>query len=127
MDPIKHKVLLLVEDDTILRDMYKTEFEGNDLIVDTAANGEEGLQKLQTEKPNIIVLDLVMPKMSGFDFLDKLQQNPETAQIPVIVLTNIMVDVEEMVKKGKVVKCLIKSETTPAKVLEEIKKILGAA
>ncbi len=125
MDNIKHKVLLLVEDDTILRDMYKTEFEGNDLIVETASNGEEGLQKLQMDKPNIIVLDLVMPKMSGFDFLDKLQQNTETAQIPVIVLTNIMVYVEEMVKKGKVIKCLIKSETTPAKVLEEIKKILS--
>lgn len=118
------KILLLIEDDVVLRDMYAKEFASESLDVEIAGNGQEGIQKMKILKPDVVVLDLVMPKMSGFDVLKIVESDPELANTPIIILTNIMVDVTEMMDKGQVVKCLIKSDTTPAIVLKEIKDIL---
>jgi DNA-binding response OmpR family regulator len=82
------KKILIVEDEIILRGMYRDKFtvEGFDVV--TAENGEEGLHKANLHKPNIILLDLMMPVMDGKAMLRKLRENPEFKRLPVIILTN---------------------------------------
>lgn len=82
----KYKILI-VEDDIALRDMYKERLEMEGYDVDVASDGEEGLAKATENTFHLILLDLMMPKISGLDVLDILKSTPKTKNIPVIVLT----------------------------------------
>lgn len=82
----KYKILI-VEDDIPLRDMYRERLEMEGYGVDVASDGEQGLAKATESCPNLILLDLMMPKISGLDVLDLLKSTPKTKDIPVIVLT----------------------------------------
>ena len=79
--------LLLIDDEPDLREMVKTRLEANKYKVITAGDGTEGLEKAKIEKPDLILLDIMMPGMDGFEVLQKLKQDSETINIPVIVLT----------------------------------------
>ena len=79
--------ILIVEDDEITRDMLKKSLEINDYKVRSAVNGKEALEKVSEAKPGLIILDLMMPEMDGFEFAERLRENKEWLDIPVVVIT----------------------------------------
>ena len=79
--------ILIVEDDKITREMLKKSLETNHFKVIEAVNGKEGLEKVQNGKPGLILLDLMMPEMDGFEFAEKLRENKDWLDIPVVVIT----------------------------------------
>lgn len=117
--------ILIIEDDALMSRMYQTifTFEKQDVIM--AENGEIGLEKARTEKPTLILLDVMMPKMNGLQVLDKLKADPDTKKIPVIVLTNLAGtrDAQVALTKGAV-KYIIKSEYEPKQVANMVKEVL---
>lgn len=117
------KKVLIVEDDLMLVGVYKDVIESEGFSVETASDGEECMTRLQSYVPDIILLDIFIPKISGFDIIDKLRQSPVLSKIPVIVLTNVYIDREELIQKG-VKHCLIKAEVTPGDIVDKIRVIL---
>ncbi len=122
----KKEKILIVEDDKALREMYQLRLSINGYDVLEASDGEEGLNTAIKEKPDLVLLDIMMPKMSGMDVLDILKSTPETKDIPIIVLTALT---EESVKaKGLVYGAedyLVKSQTMPGQVVEKIEAVLA--
>jgi len=118
------KKILIIEDDEFLRALIVRKLikEGFDAI--EADDGEEGIIKAKTEKLDLILLDLVLPKMDGFDVLERIKKDPISGNVPVIILTNL--DQKENVKKtdGLVVDYLIKANLDPVEITERIKKAL---
>lgn len=117
--------VLIIEDDPLMSRMYQKIFTFEKYDVDMAANGEEGLAKAAS-KPTIILCDVMMPKMNGLEVLDKLKANPETKDIPVIMLTNLagQQDAESALAKGAV-KYIIKSEHDPKEVTNMVKEVIA--
>lgn len=122
-----HK-LLVVEDTDLLRKIYtdKLTQEGHEVF--SAADGLEALAVLRTEKIDLVLLDLIMPKMSGLDALEAMKADPRTRDIPVIILSNLGQegDVERGLSLGAV-DYLIKNEAKPADVAEKIHATLNLA
>jgi two-component system, OmpR family, alkaline phosphatase synthesis response regulator PhoP len=120
--------ILIVEDDPLMLRMYQKIFTLEQYAVEIATNGEEALEKVrtETEKPIIILMDIMMPKMNGLEALDKLKANPDTQKIPVVMLTNLagQQDAEEALLKGAV-KYIIKSEYEPKQVVDMVKEVLA--
>lgn len=81
--------ILFVDDDNFLRKVYQAELSERNYQVILAADGLEGLEKAQLENPDLIILDMIMPKKNGFEVLTELQRNPKTRSIPVIILSNL--------------------------------------
>ena len=121
------KTLLIAEDDPLMSRMYQKIFTFEKYEVDTAANGEEGLDKVRKLKPTVVLLDVMMPKMNGLEVLEKLKADPETKGIPVIMLTNLAgeKDAEAALMKGAV-KYIVKSEHDPKQVVGMVKEIIAA-
>lgn len=117
--------ILLVEDDTFLVEMYKTKFELEGFEIISAEDGKKGLELAGKESPDIILLDILMPKMDGFAVLDALKKDKALANIPVVLLTNLgqKDDVKKGFEKGAV-GYLIKAHFMPSEVVDKIKKIL---
>lgn len=117
--------VLLVEDEKMLSDMYVSKFTKEDLPIITASDGAMGLEMAKKELPDLILLDIIIPKLDGFAVLRELRAAPETKSIPVIMLTNLGQD--EDVKKGKELGAsdyIIKSDQTPAQVVAKVKGLL---
>ncbi len=117
--------ILLVEDDTFVSGMYVTKFtaEGFDILL--ANDGEEGLKKAKTAVPDLVLLDLLLPKKSGFDVLIELKSDPRLRDIPVVLLTNL--SEKENVQRGLALGAtdyLIKAHFMPSEVIAKIKRIL---
>jgi CheY-like chemotaxis protein len=87
--------VLLIDDDEVFRYLVRTRLSGSRFAVSEAAGGAEGLREARAHPPNAIVLDLVMPEVSGFDVLTQLRQDPRTVDIPVVVLTSKRLSSEE--------------------------------
>lgn len=119
------KSILLVDDDLTLREMYTERLKAEGFTVETAKDGEEALAKAKDLMPNIILLDIMMPKINGLDVLKKLKQNSDTKNIPVIVLTALIQDREKMesITRGAD-DYIVKSETMPGDVIEKVKNLL---
>ncbi|SRR6266536_382164 len=121
--------ILLVEDDAILVEMYQAKFELEGHEVRVATNGEECLEVLQEFRPELILLDILMPRLNGFHVLKEIKKQPELRQIPVILLTNLgeaEVDMNrELAAALGVSDYLIKSHHTPDEVVEKAMKTLG--
>lgn len=118
--------ILLIEDDEMLHTMYTQKFEKEGYTMVSAHNGSEGVKKAQEETPDLILLDIIMPKMDGFTALKKLKKNPETAEVPVIMLTNL--GQEEDIKKGRELGAsdyFIKANHTPGEVVAKVKNLLN--
>jgi DNA-binding response OmpR family regulator len=118
--------ILLVEDDMALRDIYSARFlaEGYDVV--TASDGEQALSTAVKEKPDLIVLDVMMPKISGFDVLDILRATPETKTTRIIMMTALSQPAD--VEKGKALgadEYLVKSQVTLTDVVEKAKEVLA--
>lgn len=120
-----NKVILLVDDDLTLREMYEERLKAENYVIVQASNGEEAIKKAKENKPNIILLDIMMPKINGFDVLKDLRADAETKDIPVIVLTALIQDVDRLQgKKLGADDYIVKSETMPGEVIEKIKKLI---
>lgn len=120
------KTILLVEDDPLLVKMYSTKFTKEGFNVITAQDGEEGLRVATTTKFDFMILDVMMPKMSGIDMLTKLRSDPKYKEVPVIVLTNLT-QKEEAVKVQSldVKEYLVKANFTPSEVVAKVKQYLA--
>ena len=120
------KRLLIVEDDQLMCRVYGSWFKLKGYEVETAKDGEEGLVKAASFQPDLILLDVMMPKMNGFEVLDSLKADPATKIIPVIMLTNLsgQKDMESALARGAA-KYIVKSEFELDKVEKIMEETMG--
>lgn len=124
--PVKPKKVLLVEDDDTLANVYKTRLLAEGFGIKRVPNGEDALAAALEYKPDLILLDIMMPKVSGFDVLDILRNTPETTNMKVIMLTALNQESDrERAENMGVDDYLVKSQVVIADVIERIKYHLG--
>ncbi len=119
------KEVLVIEDDKYLCDIYRENLEGIGLKVIIAHNGVEGLKRIKKEKPDLILLDLVLPEKKGLDVLREIKEDKKLKNIPVIILSNL--GEEEDIKKGIGLGAsdyMVKIKFAPDEVIKKIKSIL---
>ena len=127
MDTRKRKILL-VEDDTALASVYRSRLELEGFDVCEANNGEDALSLAVSEHPDLVLLDVMMPKISGFDVLDILRNTPETTNIRVIMLTALSQPKDkERAEQLGVDDYLVKSQVVIGDVVERVRYHLGMA
>ena len=126
MDNSKKIKILLIEDDPFLLNMYNTKFELEGFLVITANDGEKGSKLALKEEPDIILLDILLPKKDGFEVLEELKTNNKTKDIPVILLTNLSQknEVERGLLLGAI-DYLIKAHFMPSEIVTKIKNIVN--
>ncbi len=119
------KTVLLVEDDPFLIDIYTTKLKEANFLVEVAENGEIALKKIEEKIPDLLVLDIVLPHVDGWETLRKIKEDKKFKSLKVIILSNLgqRSEVEKGIGLGAK-KYLIKAHFTPSQVVEEIKKIL---
>lgn len=117
--------ILLIEDDAVLLEMYKDKFIHEGFIVETAIDGQDGFEKMKKLKPKLVLLDLIMPKVSGFDVLKLVKDTPGLNKIPILVLTNVYTNAEDLVKNWGVKYFLLKANYTPEDIVAKVKQILS--
>ena len=118
-------LVLIVEDEKMLAEMYATKFAMENFTAETANDGIAGLEAAKRLHPDMILLDIIMPKMDGFAVLKELRKDPTLKDTPVILLTNLGQD--EDVKKGKELEAtdyFVKANHTPAEVVVKVKQVL---
>ena len=118
--------ILVVEDDEFLLSMYQTKLGLENFEVTTAVNGLQAIKLAQKDKPDLILLDLNLPEMNGFEVLENLKFQDHTKNIPVLVVTNYSQkeDIDRCFKLGAK-DYLIKAHFIPSEVVEKIKKFLN--
>ena len=120
------KKIAIIEDDHSILEMYTLKFEVEDFEVVTALDGEAGLKLIEETKPDLILLDLMMPKMDGAHMLKELRDKPWGKNIPVIILTNISGnEAPEILSELNVIDYIIKANSTPQAVLDKVKSVLS--
>lgn len=122
------KTILLVEDDDNLANVYEMRLQAEGFKTVRVGNGQDALQAALESKPDLILLDVMMPKVSGFDVLDILRNTPETASTKVIMLTALSQPADrERAQSLGVNDYLVKSEVVIADIVDRIKQHLGVA
>ena len=118
--------ILIIEDDPLMQRMYQKAFAFDGYEVLVASDGVEGLETIRTEKPTLVLLDVMMPKMNGLEVLEKVKADPEIKNTPIIMLTNLAgsADAEKALSQGAV-KYIIKSEQEPKAVVAMVKEIMA--
>lgn len=120
--------ILMIEDDPLVGRLYKRVFELEGFQIDWAENGQDGLDKVKTAEPDIILLDVMMKGLNGLEVLTRLKDEPKTAGIPVLVLTNVSdMKITQLATEKGAVAAMVKSETEPEGVIEMVKGILAKA
>ena len=125
MPKVDKKVMLIVEDDEVLLRALYLLFHKSEFTIASATDGETALKMTQRLKPDVVLLDLLLPKMNGFDYLKFLKSEPAIKNIPVIVLSNL--GDKESVEKAKGLGALdyfIKSDTDLTTLNDKVKKFL---
>lgn len=121
--------LLIVEDDESFFSILKPRLSKAGFFVIWAKNGEEGIKKAKIEEPDIVVLDIVMPKVNGFEVIKELKQKAMTKDLILIVLSNYgetrLVYDESFRNALGIKKYLIKSNHTPSEIVQEIKEVVS--
>ncbi len=122
------KKLLIVEDDRIVSGIYKTKFSTEGYQVEVAADGEAGLRAVEHFRPDAVLLDLMLPKITGIEILRQIRVSPVFKDLPVIVFSNTFINsmIEEAWKAGAT-KCLAKATSTPRQVIEVVNELLAGA
>ena len=120
------KTILFIEDESVLQKTFGEVLKQEGYEVISALDGQIGLRLAKEKNPDLILLDLILPKVHGFDVLKKLKEDKETQEIPVIVLTNLegIGDVDKALELGATT-YLVKAQYTLEEVVEKIKKALG--
>lgn len=119
--------IAIVEDDQAISQMYRIKFESEGYTVETAENGKLGLALAESMKPDIILLDLMMPEMTGDEMLAKLRQTPWGKGIKVVILTNMgEQEVPAIIKTLGVSAFIVKADMTPRQVAELVKAQLAS-
>lgn len=116
--------ILIIEDNEDLNNMFKIAFEAKDYEVETSLNGIDGISKAAIFKPDLVLLDIMMPQMNGYDFLKALKEN---TSLKTIVVVNSNLEQEKDAEKAKTLGAdfyIKKSENTPFETVEQIDKIL---
>ena len=118
--------VLIIEDDPPYRKIYKRKFEVSGYEADVAQDGVEGLEKMRSFKPDIVFVDLMMPRMDGFQVIDNAKADPELQHIPIVVLTNLSTsdDADKVLQKGAIA-ILVKSNTEPNAIVAKAAEVLG--
>ncbi len=119
------KKILIIEDDKFLRELITQKLIKEGYETSEAVDGEEGIRKVKEEKPDLVLLDLILPGIDGFEVLSKKREDPGLVQIPVIILSNLgqKEDVERGLKLGAI-DYLIKAHFTPGEIIEKVKNAL---
>lgn len=119
------KKILIVEDDPFLLDIYKTRLEKEGFEVTTAQNGEQAFEALKKESFDLLLLDLVLPELNGFELLERIKKEKKFEKLKIVVISNL--GQKEDIEKAKtlgVEKYLVKAFFTPTEIVSEIKSIL---
>lgn len=120
--------IAIIEDDQAISQMYRFKFEAEGYEVNTAENGKLGLELIENMKPDIVLLDLMMPEMTGDVMLATLRAQPWGKNIKVIILTNKgEQEIPDSVKQLNVSAVILKADMTPRQVAELVKNQLAAA
>ncbi|MDZ7798035.1 MAG: response regulator [Patescibacteria group bacterium] len=117
--------ILLVEDEKTLSDMYKTKFEMENYEIIQSFDGKDGLEKAKKIDPDIILLDIILPKLDGFLVLKDLKSDDQLKKIPVLLLTNL--GQEDDIKKGKKLGAdgyFVKANHNPAEIVDKVREQL---
>ena len=122
------KKILIIEDDRFLRELISQKLIKEDFDVSVAVDGEEGIKKIKEEKPDLVLLDLILPGIDGFEVLSRAKKDldEKVNKIPIIILSNL--GQKEDVKKGTelgAVGYLVKAHFTPGEIIEKIRVILN--
>jgi len=119
--------LLIIEDDEPTREMMRRNLEKGGWVVSEAINGRKGLAALEIAPPDLILLDLMMPEMDGFDFMREMRRSPHCRKIPVIVVTSKdLTEEDKRLLQGEVSQILRKGSYTMDELLSEIERALGS-
>lgn len=117
--------ILIIEDDKFLRQLVARKLSKQDFEIAEAVDGESGLEKVKSEDPDLILLDLILPGMDGFEVLSKIEEDPELSVIPVIILSNL--GQKDEIEKGLQMGAkdyLVKAHFTLGEIVEKIKDTL---
>ena len=122
------KNILIVEDDRFLRELIYQKLSNENFNVSEAVDGEEGIKKIKEEKPDLVLLDLILPGIDGFEVLSRAKQDPDEKinKIPIIILSNLgqKEDIEKGTKLGAT-DYLVKAHFTPGEIIEKVRTILN--
>lgn len=119
--------VLLVEDDPLMIRMYQRKLLGDGFEVEAALDGEEGLVKVRSFRPDLVLLDIMMPKLNGLQVLERVKSDPTISKTPIIILTNIGSS-EDDINRGLelgAVAYLVKSYYRPDEVVAKVKEVLA--
>ncbi|MAZ56475.1 response regulator [bacterium] len=117
--------ILLVDDDAFLRDMYATKFQeaGHEVMV--AFNGEEGLEKIEKEDFDVVLMDMVMPNMTGIEMINKVQKGPKANKVNCIVLSNQGEERDKSAaKEAGAIGYIVKAESIPSEVVAKVENLV---
>ena len=118
--------ILIIEDDKFLRELIARKLSDENFEIEQAIDGEEGMKKIKQLKPDLVLLDLILPGIDGFEVLVKMKEEPNLSSIPVIILSNLgqREDVERGLKLGAV-DYLVKAHFTPNEIIKKVKGALS--
>lgn len=120
------KKILIIEDEEIMIDLLQRKLTAEGYELSVGRDGEEGLEKMKEVKPDLVLLDIIMPKMGGFEVMEEMQKDRELEKIPVIVISNSGQPVEiDKVQELGAKDWLIKTEFDPQEVIDKVKKQIG--
>lgn len=121
---MKEKILV-IEDDKFLRDLMELKLKQEEYQVFTAVDGEDGVKTAKAEKPELILLDIILPNMSGWDVLKALKADPNLSNVPVVLLTNLgeEADVQKGIELGAV-DYMVKAHFTPEEIITKVITVL---
>lgn len=118
--------IAIIEDDPVISQMYRMKFEADGFDVQLADNGEKGVALVEHFAPDIMLLDLQMPKMSGDEALTAIRKQPWGKDIPVIILTNLgEEEAPKNIRSLGIHSYIVKAELTPRQVVQRVKDALG--
>jgi len=123
---MEKKKILIIEDEEVMLDLLQRKLINNGYEISIARNGEDGLKMAKEIKPDLILLDIIMPKMNGMEVLEEMQKDKELKSMPVIIISNSGQPVElDKAKKLGAKDWLVKTEFDPQEVVDKVVKQIG--
>ncbi len=120
------KKILLVEDDPFIVDIYASQLKAKGYDVDIANDGKMALEKIKQHCPDLLLLDLLLPTMDGWEVLKNVRQDPRTKELRVFVISNLnQKENTDNISNFKVLKYFLKIETTPEDISNAVREVIG--